>query len=434
MSRSMGLFLCAALGLGSAHAAVVSIIVDSTSGAHNVPDACVLRDAISFANTGVSIGGCVAQGTTSAPTTAPNSYTIVLPQAATITLTEVDDATTNAGLPPITAVLSIFGNGSVIQRNPELGCNQNGATDAGEFRLLYSTGILTLNDLTLRGGCADSASYLLAYGGALDSFGVLTLNRVVLSDNYASNRGGGLYAVTYGSQDTINDSTFRDNKAPSGAGLFLEGAASNLRVERSLFLRNSSVYGSGASIAENATAVFVNSTFANNSADSAASAIAADGLVTLVSSTLAENEGNAFQISTPGGAGQKATIKNSLFSANTGWNGNCFFGPNANVTLAGVNLSSDTNCTGFALTGTDAKLTPLADNGGPTLTYALQADSPAIDAVLDCTDADATALDKDQRWHQRPQNLSNMAQARCDIGAYERDDAIFGDGFDPIVQ
>ena len=56
----------------------------------------------------------------------------------------------------------------------------------------------------------------------------------------------------------------------------------------------------------------------------------------------------------------------------------------------------------------DALLGPLADNGGPTLTHALLAGSPAIDAG-----DPATAPATDQRGVVRPQG------AAPDAGAYE---------------
>jgi hypothetical protein len=59
--------------------------------------------------------------------------------------------------------------------------------------------------------------------------------------------------------------------------------------------------------------------------------------------------------------------------------------------------------------GANPKLGPLEANGGPTLTHALRADSPAIDAA----DA-ALCPDKDQRGVNRPQGPD------CDIGAYEK--------------
>jgi hypothetical protein len=59
------------------------------------------------------------------------------------------------------------------------------------------------------------------------------------------------------------------------------------------------------------------------------------------------------------------------------------------------------------LTG-DPRLAPLADNGGPTLTQALLADSPALATALNCPPP-AT----DQRGVIRPQG------GGCDIGAFE---------------
>jgi hypothetical protein len=77
----------------------------------------------------------------------------------------------------------------------------------------------------------------------------------------------------------------------------------------------------------------------------------------------------------------------------------------------GGNLSSDDTCAftkAGSLNNTDPKLGPLADNRGPTLTMALLAGSPAIDA------GDSTsAPPADQRGVPRPFG------AAADIGAYE---------------
>lgn len=54
----------------------------------------------------------------------------------------------------------------------------------------------------------------------------------------------------------------------------------------------------------------------------------------------------------------------------------------------------------------DARLAPLADNGGPSTTHALLPDSPALNTG-------ATCLDKDQRGVPRPQGQA------CDMGAFE---------------
>jgi hypothetical protein len=81
------------------------------------------------------------------------------------------------------------------------------------------------------------------------------------------------------------------------------------------------------------------------------------------------------------------------------------------ITDVGHNLSSDASCA-FTNTGslnnTDPKLGPLANNGGPTLTMALQPGSPAIDGG-----DTAAAPPTDQRGFPRPVGIA------VDIGAFE---------------
>ena len=59
----------------------------------------------------------------------------------------------------------------------------------------------------------------------------------------------------------------------------------------------------------------------------------------------------------------------------------------------------------------------LADNGGPTLTHALIAGSPAIDAI---TSTQTNCGSADQRGVPRPQDGNADGVSACDIGAYER--------------
>ena len=114
--------------------------------------------------------------------------------------------------------------------------------------------------------------------------------------------------------------------------------------------------------------------------------------------------------------GGTVSIKNSLLSNSRG--GNCAF----EISSLGHNLSSDASCIGSLVELTDLNnVDPLLDpeglkaNGGPTLTVALLADSPAIDAVPEsaCTDGEGNPVTTDQRGIQRPSGSG------CDIGAYE---------------
>jgi hypothetical protein len=107
------------------------------------------------------------------------------------------------------------------------------------------------------------------------------------------------------------------------------------------------------------------------------------------------------------------TLKTSILAGNS--QGNCAGG--GKFTSAGSNLESADTCGLHAngdLTNTDPKLGPLQDNGGPTTTQALPANSPAVDAGS-CTDVTGAPVTTDQRGVARPQ----PAGGKCDIGAYE---------------
>jgi hypothetical protein len=108
------------------------------------------------------------------------------------------------------------------------------------------------------------------------------------------------------------------------------------------------------------------------------------------------------------GGDNLAEITNSVFANNTG-RVDCYFSSIApDPPLAGFNLDSDGSCR-FSTAGTLTYLGlgPLQDNGGPTMTHALEGDSPALDAATgDCPGTD-------QRGEIRPFGLA------CDVGAFE---------------
>ncbi|MCP4216465.1 MAG: hypothetical protein GY765_17575 [bacterium] len=86
-------------------------------------------------------------------------------------------------------------------------------------------------------------------------------------------------------------------------------------------------------------------------------------------------------------------------------NGNALIENVAEITVSG-------DSTGV-ITGEDPLLGPLADNGGFTMTHALQTGSPAIDA--------GGSVPFDQRYFSAPMDIENIANANngSDLGAYE---------------
>ena len=101
------------------------------------------------------------------------------------------------------------------------------------------------------------------------------------------------------------------------------------------------------------------------------------------------------------------SLQNTILSNNSFIN--CFL--SSPPTSASYNLEDANTCsfsTTTNLINTDPKLGPLQDNGGPTQTRALAADSPAIDYVRV-----NTGVIVDQRGFTRP------VGPWADIGAYE---------------
>ena len=106
-----------------------------------------------------------------------------------------------------------------------------------------------------------------------------------------------------------------------------------------------------------------------------------------------------------------ASLVGSVVAGNSGDECVIFYGGPFAMESLGNNVIRDGSCGALAASDvvvSDALLGPLADNGGPTMTHALLAGSPAIDAG-----DPATAPATDQRGVVRPQGTAP------DAGAYE---------------
>ena len=159
-----------------------------------------------------------------------------------------------------------------------------------------------------------------------------------------------------------------------GGGIYNAGS---LTVLRSLVAGNSQQQRRRHLQLRTASLSISNSTLANNTATSQGGALWSQAPTgTLEQSTLAGNSAAA-----GGGLYLAAalTVKGTILANNTG--GNC---AGTAPTNGGYNLDSAATC-GFGTasgsqSSTDPMLGPLADNGGPTLTFEPALDSPAINA------------------------------------------------------
>jgi hypothetical protein len=128
----------------------------------------------------------------------------------------------------------------------------------------------------------------------------------------------------------------------------------------------------------------------------------------------------------------RSTMINSILADNTG--GDCVSAPGTTlIAFIGQNLIEDGGCFDASYSNPpligDPKLGPLKDNGGPTLTHALQRGSMALDRIAFIYDANGNPLGCegttdgvtvgvliDQRGVSRPRPSGGF----CDIGAFER--------------
>lgn len=391
--RPIALAIALALSGGVAQAAII-----------NVSGGCTLINAINNANTNTD-----TDGATGCPA-GSGADTLNLKAKSTYTLTAVNNSNSGPnGLPVVTSVITINGNGATVKRA--------GAANTPNFRLLrIVNGTVTINDLKLSGGRVTGAT---DYGGGISNNGKLTLNNSTVSGNGAlgaSSSGSGILNG-YGGILTLNNSTVSGNSATGGGGIADFGGTAT--ITNSTISGNRAIGDNGGvgGLVNLGNMKLINSTISGNSSTSPASygvgGIQNSGTMALVHSTVSNNSiahGNVAGIQNS----RTMTLTNTLV-ANSQGGADCYSymggsgTPPAITTFRGVNIVEDGTC-GVAAS-TAPKLGALLDNGGPTLTRALLAGSPAIDTA-------ATPLCKanDQRNIKRPQPTAG----KCDIGAFER--------------
>ena len=264
---------------------------------------------------------------------------------------------------------------------------------------IYNTGSLLFEDGVLRG----NRNTALVISGE----GTATVQDSLIEGNQDNDDGA---AIDHnGVSLIIIRSTIRDNQSPDGGALKIisptrAGAPPVTRIADSTFSGNVGAAIFSYSGRNRPGTEIVNTTISGNTLGILMEAASEARLMNV---TIVGNERGGLQA---GSAGANIYVENSIVAGNGP--GNCSTYTGGTIDSRGHNLDADGTCalTGEGdLHGVDAGLGPLADNGGPTWTHALQADSPAIDV------AGPGCPDYDQRGIARPLG------AGCDMGAFERD-------------
>ena len=231
-------------------------------------------------------------------------------------------------------------------------------------------------------------------------------------------RGGGIYAL--GAGTTIRDSTISGNTANAtsgngGGGIVLANVAGSLST-----ITNTTISGNITSPAPSL-----------GSANGGGILNASAGSVVISHSTITLN-----RVNSGNGGGIHSTVATASLD-HTIVAGNARLGSirsdltgsstAARYSLIGVNTGSSIMNNGGNQIGSvspiDPLLAPLAENGGPTLTHALLAGSPAIDAGDPTAVVGAGAIplgDQRDSVFTRVADGDGAGGARVDIGGYER--------------
>ncbi len=312
--------------------------------------------------------------------------------------------------------LTFGNNGAAILNSGTLNVDRvsvtGNTTVNGSAIFNNSTGALTITNSTIANNDG---------GGITNNQGVLNLTNSIVSSNTDTVGGAGVFnnGNMFLSNCTVSGNTVNGG----GGGGILNNAGTAVVINSTVSSNAADAVGAGGGgIYNRATLQVVNSTISGNSA----SGSGGGGILNFNNATLAISNSTISNNRSGNGGGLNNgvatfSLKNTLVAGNTATN----LGPDLlgsfnslDFNLIGNTINGTlTGATSHNITNVNALLGPLADNGGSTMTHALLAGSPAINAGNNAlaVDQDGNALTTDQRGLAFPRIINGVV----DIGAFE---------------
>ena len=244
---------------------------------------------------------------------------------------------------------------------------------------------------------------------------------LTIQNSVAGNAGGAIRNVS--EVLFLEGVNIQDSTAPRGGGIYV-GPDGGATIFSSAIINNSATDDPGeergGGIFNSGETVVLNTTISGNTAGDLGGGIFNEGDFVSIFSTIA---GNVTEAGLAGGihqiVGSGAQFFGTIIADNS--TGDCggilVESLGYNMSTTGCNLIDPTDSP-----DTDPLLGPLQDNGGPTLTHALQDGSPAVDFAdneLFCLDGGIA-----QRGTIRPVDGDGDGTAICDAGAFEADPVV----------
>lgn len=383
----------------------------------------LLGDGICDTDSGTAGSQCTLRAAIQETNAIPSPDSIGFSVSGIITL--------STALPGINGDLSITGPGAgtlTVKRST------TGGTPQFSIFKVNSSMTVAISGLTITNG--DGGSNFGDGGGGISNSGTLTLNDMVITAN-TGNAGGG---IVNNATLTANRITVSGNTASVGGGIF--SGLGTLNMTESTVSGNSAT-SDGGGILTSGTATITNSTVSGNSAVGNGGGLYANtGALTLVNVTVTNNRADSDNDGTGTGGGlyrdtATVTLRNTIVAGN--FNENGAVDANDDVSgaidaassynligdgtgMTGITNGSNNNQVGTVGSPIDARLGPLANNGGPTQTHALLSGSPALDAGDNSVTGAPYNLAFDQRgsgFNRQVDGPDADTTATVDVGAFE---------------
>jgi len=419
-----------AFASGACCAAPFTTITVTDGGDAGGATTCTLRQAINAANSHSTSGTCVAGS--------DNEIVFAASLAnAVITLQQ--------GQLSVTQPLTIVGGGQVIDAYSASRVLEISNATFSASHLSLADGNAAGNNggaIYISGSTDTRLDHCVIYGGSAHSGGGIGISNASVTildsqikSNFVTNSGGGI-DVRAGSTLYVAHSTISDNTADSNGGVAIYGSAvTNVPATfvSSTISGNSGTTHHGGVYSSFATLALTNTTvYGNTSAGFGGGVFADRSATTLVNSTVSQNSSDVGSGGVGGKVSGSITLLNSIVAGNVGgncYNGNNFVSVSADHSLvyAGGTCQIADGSNGNIISAQPA-LGPLANNGGPTRTMALDAASPALGAgSVEFATFDATPLRYDQRGTGFPRTLDG----KVDMGAWQgQGQRVFASGFE----
>lgn len=263
--------------------------------------------------------------------------------------------------------------------------------------------VANISNLTVANGFSSDCGGNI-YGANVE----LSLSQVAITGGTSMNGGG---VCLRGGKLNVSQSTVDNNKAYSGngGGIRIE-AAEAVNIINSTISENEALSGGGISLT-GTTANIVNSTISHNTATNGGG-IHNETIANLRNTIVAANQAGMY----PDVSGVFNSLGHNLIGVSESHQG---FTDGVNGDKAGTTAIP-----------VDPKLGDLANNGGPTKTRTLLAESPAAEAGNNCVTTELNnggCLEEALSNDQRGAGFSRWVGSAVDIGAFEAADAD-GDG------